>query len=352
MAVATREGEVPQMTADRQDVEVLIAEVRALKRRLRAYGRALLASVALGAGAAVLFVTTPLQSQVQTITASEITIVDSNGNKRGTWSGDGGIVLNNSTLALYSAANVRRMLMNVADDEPTLFFLDAGGKARMYMDVNAKNEARMAMVDDQNKLRLLLSADGQHNPGLSFYDAAGKRRWLANVENDAPHQYLYDANGSLRVYMDGGDYPRLMMYDGAGKRRSILGVNTEGSPVLGLNDAEENQRYLLSVEKDNEPTEKYIDAAGTWRIYTNGGSFPRTVMYDAQRKLRSVHGVDEGGAPFVSLSDADEKRRLLINVENSGGNVYFKDASGNNISTLPGPPAPPPVPAVPLITRP
>ena len=148
---------------------------------------------------AALFAAAPLQSQASRITAQEITIVDSSGKARGTWAGDTGIVLSNSALTLNNALGERRLLVNVADDEPTVYFLDKAGKTRMYFDVSAAGAARLGMSDSQLKQRVFLTVDDQRNPALILNDEAGNRRMVLNVEKDEPIHAFYDEIGRAHV---------------------------------------------------------------------------------------------------------------------------------------------------------
>lgn len=230
------------------DIDALIAEVGALRSRLRLYGRMLAATCAACAGAAALFVTSPLQSQGTKLSLNEITIVDASGKPRGVWSGDTGLAIYDSAMALYNAKSERRMLFNVADDEPTIYFLDAAGKTRMYMDVNAAGAARFSISDKDVKQRIFMTVDNQKIPAIILNDEAGKRRYLINVEKDEPTQSYFDADGKFRIYTNGGSFPRTILYDNQAKQRAIIAVNTDGNPLLGMNDAAEKQRVLLNVD--------------------------------------------------------------------------------------------------------
>jgi hypothetical protein len=184
------------------DIAALATEVASLKRRLRLYGRALVAGAALSIGGAMVFAAAPLHSQDSRLTAQEITLVDAQGQARVVLSGENGIALMNSALAFYNEAGQRRLLANVADDEPSIYFLDREGRARMYLDVNYREEPRIGLNDRALKLRVLTTVDFRKNVGLfSLNDDDGKRRAVLSADNDTGSLTFLDEEGRVMTRM-------------------------------------------------------------------------------------------------------------------------------------------------------
>lgn len=233
-----------------RDLDVLASEVASLRRRVRLYGRMLAATCTGAAAAAVLFAAHPLSSQATRIVAQEITLVDQSGRTRGVWSGDEGIALHDSALALYNTDGARRLLVNTAGNEPTIYFLDAQNRARMFFDLDATDQPRLGMNDDQGRQRLFLSVDARRIPALLMTDEDGKRRLLVNVENGEPTQNFIDADGRWRLYLNGGAQPKAAVYDAQGRARGTLSVDDEGMPSLTLSDAVERRRAVLNADND------------------------------------------------------------------------------------------------------
>lgn len=244
------------------DAQTLIAELDALKRRMRFYGRSLAAVAAICAGAAALFMAGPLHSQATKLVVQQLDIVDASGATRAVFSGENGLGIYNSALAFYNAANQRRMLFNVSDNEPTIYFLDDAGKTRMYMDVSAAGASRFSMADDQNKQRVFITVDAQKIPAVILNGEDGNRRFVANVEKGEPTMGFYEGNGNFRMYVNGGNFPRLMMFDAEARQRNVMAVDDKGLPFFRLNDPAGNQRVLLNFENDAGHI-FFKDAAGT-----------------------------------------------------------------------------------------
>jgi hypothetical protein len=248
------------MTADRHDLDALIAEVTALKRRMRIQVRALAAVSALCVGAAVLFAAGPLHSQAQKITANEITLVDANGATRGVLSGDSGIGLVDSALAFYNAAGERRLLVDVADNEPTIYLLDAQGRTRLFLDVNAAGEPRLSLNDDKPQSRIQFKVDDGGIPGMLLFDEEGRRRYLLNLESGEASENFFEAGGVRRLHINGGSAPRIEMFDSDGKQRAEMAFDST-MPFFALSDANDKQRLKLGVDPLGASLTLY-DAAG------------------------------------------------------------------------------------------
>ena len=119
--------------------------------------------------------------------------------------------------------------------------VDTRGNKRMLLGVNEHNVAGLHLYSTKGKELLTLAADKDGTPGLFIMnDSAGKQRLGMNVwSNGAPSLSLFDSAGktglSMNVFPNGAS--SLAMYDSAGKQRLDMRVHKGGVPDLALLDS-------------------------------------------------------------------------------------------------------------------
>jgi hypothetical protein len=96
-----------------------------------------------------------------------------------------------------SAGDCRRS-RSEGGGEPSIYFLDREGRARMYLDVNYREEPRIGLNDRALKLRVLTTVDFRKNVGLfSLNDDDGKRRAVLSADNDTGSLTFLDEEGRV-----------------------------------------------------------------------------------------------------------------------------------------------------------
>jgi len=130
---------------------------------------------------------------------------------------------------------------------------------------------------------------------------------------------------------------RFTLVDAEGRTRLSMGPGDDGSAGLQLHDADERLRAQLGVDPRGATNLKLHDAAGevcAWLSVSPEGApslYLRSV--DHEQRTPRAHAqlcVDEHGCPVLSLHDKDGQPRVLLSLDERGGqpSFSFSDATG------------------------
>lgn len=195
------------------------------------------------------------------ISARDFVLVDRDGKRRARL-----MVSEHDTasLELYDGKGASRAQLGVLSDGTTVFsFSDQNGKPSMLLNASAKNTgATLAFVNPDGALRAELGMEGG-DPELVLNDHAGKRLMRIDIESDQPAFALYDQQGIWRTLMT---------------------LNQDGTPELGLADADAKPRLMLGLQPDGRAT----------FVMTNDGG-----------KALAVFGQMPDGAPLLKMMGDD-----------------------------------------------
>jgi hypothetical protein len=106
------------------------------------------------------------------------------------------------------------------------------------------------------------------------------------------------------------DAERFVLRSSDGKTRAMLSTSSEGT-LLGMFDAGDKLRAMLSLGADGAPALLMDDADGTPRVLLSvlPNGVPSLGIYDAGKKLRAMLSTDPSGTPALTLYDAEQNLR-------------------------------------------
>jgi len=106
---------------------------------------------------------------------------------------------------------------------------------------------QLEVVDDQGRVRAVLSADG---PSLALADEQGNARLTLSLLTSGPALVLSDEGGANRVVLteDFDDGPGLSLLDEQERPRATLSVHSDG-PRLSLADGDRILRTLVASQE-------------------------------------------------------------------------------------------------------
>ena len=218
----------------------------------------LLAAAFCGGALASLLLGAPARAQGgETVTASQVNLVDGGGALRGVLSArdDRG----QASLAFYDADGRTRARLGVdPQGDPALELSNTAGEARLAAAVT-RDDALLTVGDERQAHGVLGAAAGV--PLLSFGDGRQARMQLQMGEDGRPSVVLAGADGqrSAALSMDGGDAPLLTLYH-AGRARVTLGVVQEQA-VINVSGPGQS-RVVVGVAADGYPSVTLYDDAG------------------------------------------------------------------------------------------
>jgi hypothetical protein len=130
---------------------------------------------------------------------------------------------------------------------------------------------------------------------------------------------------------------RFTLVDADGRARLSMGPGEDGAAGLQLLDADERLRAQLGVDPRGATNLKLHDAAGevcAWLSVSADGApslYLRSVDHaDRTPRAHAQLCVDEHGCPVLSLHDRDGQPRVLLSLDERGGqpSFSFSDATG------------------------
>ena len=218
----------------------------------------LLVAAFCGGGLANLLLGTPAGAQGgETVTASQVNLVDGGGVLRGVLSAQDERGL--ASLAFYDPDGRPRALLGVGPQgDPQLALSDAAGQPRVAAGVT-RDDALLVVGDEQQAHGMLGSSGGV--PLLSFAEGRQARMQLQMGEDGRPSVVLAGADGqrSAALSMDSDDAPLLTLYH-AGRARVTLGVVQEAA-VINVSGPGQS-RVVVGVAPDGFPSVTLYDETG------------------------------------------------------------------------------------------
>lgn len=252
-------------------------------RRLKLLG----ALALLGVAALILMGQTAPTSVANTLEAERFVLRDGAGHVRGTFGlrADG-----TAALALTDDTQQDRVVLSVtAPGLPGLDLSDRSGpRAGLY--VRADGTAQLSLLDQSDRPRVEIKAHGDGRPSLALLDQNTRlRSMLALTAEGATGLTLYDLNGRRRtaIRTEPAGAPAVWLYDGDGNGRAMLGVTGDGQPTLNLSDVSGKSRLWLRVSADFQ--------------------LPFLSLHDRDGKQRVAILLQQGGVPRLALGDGNER---------------------------------------------
>ena len=185
---------------------------------------------------------------------------------------------------------------------------------------------QLNLVDGAGRLRAILSAEDERGwVSLSLFDASGAVRALLAVASDGvPQLRLYDEAGSdpFAVTVESGG-PMLEVRGGSdraallgapngvpvlsflqeGQSRVELGVNSRGSPRLGMFSQTGQPRASITVGDDGTPLVALNDDQGRGRVRIGVVQGAAVINMSDETRPRIVLGVESTGEPSLNFYD-------------------------------------------------
>ena len=190
---------------------------------------------------------------------------------------------------------------------------DHAGNVRATLGLRPDGTAALALADDTQQDRAVLSVTALGQAGVDLSDRAGHLRAGLGVRADgAASLTLLDQGGRPRslLALTAEGATGLTLYDRNGRRRSAMGTEPAGAPAVWLYDVEGNGRAMLAVTGDGQPTLNLTDAGGKGRIWLRVSAdfqLPFLSLHDRDGKQRVAMLLQQGGVPRLALGDASER---------------------------------------------
>lgn len=194
---------------------------------------------------------------------------------------------------------------------------------------------QLNLVDGAGRLRGTLSgSDARGLTSLALYDDRGQVRGVFGVESGGtPVVELLDAQGQRRVLVTTeGDEP-LVVLGLESESQGLFGV-LQGAPMLTLGDGTQS-RAVLHLNAAGLPRLALSDGAGqqTAALHVGTDDLPQLTLSAAGRP-RAVFGVVNDAA-VLNLADATRPRLAFGVAEDGRPSINFLDENGEIVSGLP-----------------
>ena len=121
--------------------------------------------------------------------------------------------------------------------------------------------------------------------------------------------------GSIEI-----DGRHILFLDNRGIWRAVLGLDSNGSPCLKLNDALGHERVELNVNAAGGANLSFFDGINRAIIWLTTECGRSITLYDDEDKARLKLSVDDGeyADPAIEFSDKEGNTRLGLTVHDSG----------------------------------
>ena len=213
------------------------------------------------------------------------------------------------------------------------FFMTGGVGAKTQTQVLTASQ--LNLVDDDGRLRMVMAgSDDRGFASISMYDQTGQVRTIVGIQSDGtPLIELRGEDGDthLRASVE-GDGARIVV----GSQNSSHGLfgAVQGRPILTLSDGNQS-RLQLHLSEDGLPRLALSDDSGVEAASMSVGrdDMPQLSISSAGQR-RAVLTVAQDATVF-NLSDVSRPRLVIGVAENGRPSVNFLDESGEIVFSAP-----------------
>lgn len=172
-----------------------------------------------------------------------------------------------AVLGLLAVIVAVAVLRSTDLEAESFVLLDAQGRRRgeLVMEQNGAPSLGLYDATGARRVRLALDADGL--PRLSMTGPGKTHIWLAIDSSGVPEMVLRDQQGVQRVEMtlDRTGAPALVLLDAEERTRAVFGVDEQSAPAL-LMHGKDASRANLAILPDGSPLLGLQDAQGNVRL--------------------------------------------------------------------------------------
>ena len=170
---------------------------------------------------------------------------------------------------------------------------------------------------------------------VGLFEKSGKVS--ENSANSLPQTLsLRNARGNVFAVLsaDSDGLPLLALFDGEKKPRAVVGLRANGTPFLGLNDADHKfPRWLATVGPEGQgPLLQLMDVEGMsrWTASVSDVRGSELRLSDAKGNTGWSARVHDHGSE-LRLSDSHGGVRWSVSVDDDGAHVRTFDAAGKEL---------------------
>jgi hypothetical protein len=160
--------------------------------------------------------------------------------------------------------------------------------------------------------------------GLNIVDKAGRIRATFRLIEDGLGLALWTAEGkhALSITCD-ESRARISFDDSKGQIRADIKLDSDGEPIISLNDENGDPRLSLSV-LGGAPRIMFHDQEEL-RLALGTDPAPSLEIYDAKGIARVGIGLDQSDFPILVLNDPEEQVRLALGLGEDDPAIVFYD---------------------------
>lgn len=163
-----------------------------------------------------------------------------------------------------------------------------------------------------------LGVDGAGSPALNLYDKSLRARASLGLLPDGRSLLqLYGPDGmtSIHAQIDKESVPLLMIVDGKTRARADLGIRPVLGTSLQLSGEGGGGRALLYVAPGHETAQLALGGTKARATLAVSGDLPSLHMTGPEQRAQFALRIHGDGLPSLIMSDAKEKRRVLLGEE-------------------------------------
>ena len=199
------------------------------------------------------------------------------------------------------------------------------------------------LVDDNGKLRSLMTVDKNGDLLFTMLDAQEKVRMTQSVGNDGSSAVVLSAaDGKPRMSLtsDSKQPGAFTVFDSKGDAAAVLAIGSDDFPMLTLN--RDKNSVLTGITKDGKGLIAMSDGAGQYFSVTGGGDMASALMLNHTGSGSSMMMTSmNDGTMQLSLKEKDALLSFLtagagktsaFQLEHSEGSVVYLQAQKNGSS--------------------
>jgi len=206
------------------------------------------------------------------------------------WIAPQGDTISARQFMILDADGIPRGLFGVLADQASIgmMYTDQAGNTRLEVGVDPDGAPRLALMDERGQVRSEIAMSDDGSPRIVMADSSESRRIEISTSNDGAGQMILFGDNSIQRAMFGtfaNGQPAILFSDTSETPRASLNMSADGATqwrFFGPDGGTE--RALLGVYTDGTPIIQLADPTGTATFRRSGGMLADTIAVIQQEE--------------------------------------------------------------------